>query len=70
MQPVNDDAGPGGLREATPYGAAEPTQSLFNSGVILSVCAVVVAIVGSILPFIALPGDIFQNGASSSVYNF
>ncbi len=70
MQPLNDDAGPTGTKEATPYAAPEPTHSLLNIGAILSVCAVVLAAVGSLLPFISLPGDVFQNGAPSSVLQF
>ena len=70
MQPLNDDAEPTEAKEATPYAPPEPTRSLLNSGAILSVSAVVLATVGSILPFIALPGDVFQNGAPSSVLQF
>ena len=70
MQPSNDDAGPTEAKEATPYAPPEPTRSLLNIGAILSVVAVVLAIVGSILPFISLPGDVFQNGAPSSVLQF
>jgi hypothetical protein len=70
MQPLNDDAGPTGTKEATPYAPPEPTGSLLNTGAILSVCAVVLAIAGSLLPFISLPGDVFQNGAPSSVLQF
>src|SRR3982075_1567097 len=70
MQPLNDDGVPAGTKEATPYAPPEPTRSLLNIGAILSVCALVLAIAGSILPFISLPGDVFQNGASSSVLQF
>ena len=70
MQPFNDDAGPAKAKEARPYAPPEPTRSLRNSGAILSVVAVVLATVGSILPFISLPGDVFQNGAPSSVLQF
>src|SRR5712691_5327732 len=70
MQPFNDDAGPTEAKEATPYAPPEPTHSLLNIGAILSVVAVVLATVGSILPFISLPGDVFQNGAPSSVLQF
>jgi hypothetical protein len=62
MQPLNDDA--------TPYAPPEPTPFPFNIGIILNLAAVVLATVGSILPFIALPGDRFQNGAPSSVLQF
>ena len=70
MQSFNDDAGPAEAKEATPYAPPEPTHSLLNTGAILSVVAVVLATVGSILPFISLPGDVFQNGAPSSVLQF
>lgn len=70
MQPSNDDGPPGEAKEATPYAAPEPTRSLLNIGAILSVVAVVLAAVGSLLPFISLPGDVFQNGAPSSVLQF
>ncbi len=70
MQPFNDDVTPTGAEEATPYVAPEPTPALFNGGVILSIGAVVLAAVGSVIPFISLPGDIFQNGAPSSVLQF
>jgi hypothetical protein len=70
MQPLNDDGTPMGAREATPYAPPEPTPPLLNIGAILNVVAVVLAVVGSVIPFIALPGDIFQNGAPSSVLQF
>lgn len=70
MQPYNDDGTSTEPTVATPYAAPEPTHLLLNVGAILSVAAVVLAIVGSILPFISLPGDVFQNGASSSVLQF
>jgi len=70
MQPSNDDAGPTEAKEATPYAPPEPTRSLLNIGALLSVVAVVLAAIGSILPFISLPGDVFQNGAPSSVLQF
>ena len=70
MQPFNDDGIPTETKDATPYVAPEPTRSLLNIGAMLSLFAVVLAIVGSLLPFISLPGDVFQNGAPSSVVQF
>ncbi len=70
MQPLNDDGAPTGTKEATPYATPEQKQSLLNIGALLSVVVVVLAAIGSILPFISLPGDVFQNGAPSSVLQF
>jgi hypothetical protein len=67
MQPLNDDEAPTREKVATPYVPPEPTHSLLNIGVILNVVAIVLAIVGSLLPFISLPGDVVQKDAPSSV---
>ncbi|SRR5258707_4593438 len=79
MQPFEDDNGApssvpeGNMRpfddvnDATPYVLEEPARSLPNIGAILSICAVGLAAVGSILPFIALPGGGLQNGPPSGV---
>jgi hypothetical protein len=70
MQPLNDDGTPPETAEATPYAPPDATPPPRNIGVILNIIAVVLGVIGSIVPFIALPGDIFQNGASSSVLQF
>ena len=66
MQPLNDDGTPPG----TPYAPPEASPPPRNIGVILNIIAIALAAIGSIIPFIALPGDRFQNGAPSSVLEF
>ena len=70
MQPSNDDGERNVAREGTPYAPPDTTPTLLNSGAFVSIGAVALAILGSIVPFISLPGDVFQNGASSSVLQF
>src|ERR1700738_2930120 len=70
MQPLNDDGTPPGAPEATPYAPVEATPSPTNIGAILNIIAIALAVVGSIIHFIALPGDRFQNGAPSSALQF
>jgi hypothetical protein len=65
--PVPEEKPFDGETDVTPYVPEEPARSLPNIGAILSLCAVGLAAIGSILPFISLPGGGFQNGSPSDV---
>ncbi len=70
MQPSNDDGVSAKTKETTPFAPPAPTRSLLNTGAIVSLVAILLASIGSIVPFISLPGDIFRDGISSSVFQF